>query len=145
MLPLPLSGGNSGIGKQLASFLLQKGATVYIGSRSPKKSGDVFEELERKVTRGGAVRILSMDLADLRSVKHAAEEFKSYVLTPSINFSRSLTDSQIMFGRDTIQKRRAASSSLQQCRREQSSGVKSDERWVRHCMRLSHLRVQRHD
>jgi NAD(P)-dependent dehydrogenase (short-subunit alcohol dehydrogenase family) len=54
--------------------LLSKGAKVYIASRSEEKSQQAIEELKRE-TGKESVFFLKVDLADLVSVKTAAEEF----------------------------------------------------------------------
>jgi NAD(P)-dependent dehydrogenase (short-subunit alcohol dehydrogenase family) len=54
--------------------LLSKGAKVYIAARSEEKSQRAIEELKRE-TGNEAVFFLKLDLADLVSVKAAAEEF----------------------------------------------------------------------
>lgn len=55
-------------------MLLSKGAKVYIASRSEEKSQQAIEELKRE-TGKESVFFLKLDLADLVSVKTAAEEF----------------------------------------------------------------------
>jgi len=54
--------------------LLSKGARVYIAARSEEKSQRAIEELKRE-TGKESVFFLKLDLADLVSVKAAAEEF----------------------------------------------------------------------
>jgi len=54
--------------------LLSKGAKVYLASRSEEKSQQAIEELKRE-TGKESVFFLKLDLADLVSVKTAAEEF----------------------------------------------------------------------
>jgi len=54
--------------------LLSKGAKVYIASRSEEKSQQAIEELKRE-TGKESIFFLKLDLADLVSVKTAAEEF----------------------------------------------------------------------
>ena len=55
-------------------MLLSKGAKVYIASRSEEKSQQAIEELKRE-TGKESIFFLKLDLADLVSVKTAAEEF----------------------------------------------------------------------
>ncbi|KAI9464793.1 NAD-P-binding protein [Russula earlei] len=69
-----ITGGNGGIGKETARVLLSKGAKVYIASRSEHKSQQAIEELKRD-TGKDAVFFIKLDLADLVSVKAAAEDF----------------------------------------------------------------------
>ena len=54
--------------------MLSKGAKVYLASRSEEKSQQAIEELKRE-TGKESVFFLKLDLADLVSVKTAAEEF----------------------------------------------------------------------
>src|SRR5712691_7887230 len=92
-----ITGGNNGIGKEtakveplswfiisvsfsligramLSQALLSKGAKVYIAARSEEKSQKAIEELKQE-TGKHSVFFLKLDLADLVSVKAAAEEF----------------------------------------------------------------------
>jgi retinol dehydrogenase-12 len=54
--------------------LLSKGAKVYIAARSEEKAQPVIDDL-KAATDNQAVFYLKLDLADLDSVKTAAEEF----------------------------------------------------------------------
>ncbi|KAH9179021.1 NAD-P-binding protein [Lactarius sanguifluus] len=71
-----VTGGNGGIGRETARVLLAKGAKVYIATRSEEKSQKVIEEL-KKETGKDSIFFLKLDLADLVSVKAAAEEYIS--------------------------------------------------------------------
>ncbi|KII88023.1 hypothetical protein PLICRDRAFT_657719 [Plicaturopsis crispa FD-325 SS-3] len=71
-----VTGGNSGIGKVTARALLAHNATVYIAARSQAKVEAAILEL-KAATGKDAVHFLQLDLADLKSVKAAAEEFSS--------------------------------------------------------------------
>ncbi|KAI0319443.1 NAD-P-binding protein [Amylostereum chailletii] len=71
-----ITGGNAGIGKETAKALLSKGATVYIASRSAEKSNAAIAEL-KKETGSSDAHFLQLDLADLQSVKKAAQEYQS--------------------------------------------------------------------
>jgi len=55
--------------------LLLKNATVYIGARSVAKAEAAIKSLV-ELTGNRKVFLLQMDLADLPSVKKAAEEFQ---------------------------------------------------------------------
>jgi len=68
-----ITGGNRGIGKETARVLLLKGAKVYIATRSAEKAQAAINEL--KQATGKDACFLKLDLADLDSVKAAAEEF----------------------------------------------------------------------
>ena len=57
-------------------MLLSKGARVYIATRSEEKSQKAIDEL-KKETGKDSIFFLKLDLADLVSVKAAAEEYIS--------------------------------------------------------------------
>ncbi|KAG2484374.1 hypothetical protein HYH03_016790 [Edaphochlamys debaryana] len=64
-----VTGGSSGIGVETCRALALAGARVYLGARSPADA--VVEDIKRS---GGAdVHVLRLDLADLSSVRSAAE------------------------------------------------------------------------
>jgi retinol dehydrogenase 12 len=90
-----VTGGNRGIGKEMArvailssipsraltdcghsQVLLSRGAKVYIATRSEERAQSSIDEL-KQATRQDSIFILKLDLADLPSVKAAAEEFVS--------------------------------------------------------------------
>jgi retinol dehydrogenase-12 len=54
--------------------LLSKGARVYIATRSEEKSQRAIEELKKETGKDN-IFFLKLDLADLVSVKAAAEEY----------------------------------------------------------------------
>lgn len=59
--------------------LLLHNAKVYLAARDPQKAADAIEEL--KQVTGKEALFLELDLADLRSVRKAAEEILKYVET----------------------------------------------------------------
>ncbi|THU91854.1 NAD-P-binding protein [Dendrothele bispora CBS 962.96] len=67
-----VTGGSAGIGKITVKALLEKNATVYLAARNEKKSLDVLEEYASLPGKG---IFINLDLADLHSVKTAAQEF----------------------------------------------------------------------
>ncbi|KAF8176332.1 hypothetical protein K438DRAFT_1607472, partial [Mycena galopus ATCC 62051] len=64
---------NTEIGYHTVKQLLFTNATVYLAARSPEKAAGVINRLEAE-TRRTAI-FLQLDVADLRSVRRAAEEF----------------------------------------------------------------------
>ena len=72
-----VTGGNAGIGYEIVKGVLEKNAKVYVGCRSEEKGKDASDRLEKAT--GKRPEVLVMDLADLRSVKKAAEEFSRCV------------------------------------------------------------------
>lgn len=62
---------------QTIKVLLEKGATVYLAARSEEKATTVIKELENALEAAkGRLHFLKVDLADAKSAKIAAEEFK---------------------------------------------------------------------
>ncbi|KAF7367702.1 Short-chain dehydrogenase/reductase family protein [Mycena sanguinolenta] len=70
-----VTGGNTGIGFHTVKQLLLKNATVYLAARSPKKAKEAIEMLQKDT--GKTAIFLELDLADLASVRRAAEAFLS--------------------------------------------------------------------
>ncbi|KAG9309544.1 hypothetical protein JVU11DRAFT_10522 [Chiua virens] len=68
-----VTGANTGIGKETARALLAKGAKVYIAARNQAQAQDTIHEL--KQDSGNDAVFLYLDLANLKSVKRAAQEF----------------------------------------------------------------------
>ena len=69
-----VTGGNSGIGLETAKQLLLKNAKVYLAGRDGGKCEAAAKKLKEE-TKGKEPVILQLDLADLVSVRKAAEEF----------------------------------------------------------------------
>ncbi|KAJ7476685.1 NAD(P)-binding protein [Mycena latifolia] len=68
-----VTGGNSGIGYETVKVLLLKNAKVYLAARSPAKAKEAIAQLETET--GKRAEFLELDLADLRSVRKAAEDY----------------------------------------------------------------------
>ncbi|KAI0029797.1 NAD(P)-binding protein [Vararia minispora EC-137] len=70
-----VTGGNTGVGRETVKPLLAHGAKVYIAARNEAKTKSAIEDLKKET--GKEAVSLQLDLADLVSVKAAAEEFLS--------------------------------------------------------------------
>ncbi|OAX35985.1 NAD(P)-binding protein [Rhizopogon vinicolor AM-OR11-026] len=70
-----VTGGNAGIGKETVRVLLTKNARVYIACRDKAKGEAAIREL--KNSTGKEAILLQLNLANLKSIKAAAEEFLS--------------------------------------------------------------------
>lgn len=57
--------------------LLEHNAKVYVAARNPEKAEKAIEDLKKAT--GKQATFLKLDLADLKSVKAAAEEFNRFV------------------------------------------------------------------
>ncbi|KIJ40138.1 hypothetical protein M422DRAFT_230313 [Sphaerobolus stellatus SS14] len=71
-----VTGGNSGVGYETVKQLLLKDAKVYLAGRNPQKCKAAVKRLKEE-TKGKEPVFLRLDLADLKSVRKAAEEFMS--------------------------------------------------------------------
>ncbi|OJT14910.1 hypothetical protein TRAPUB_8533 [Trametes pubescens] len=69
-----VTGGNAGIGRETVKRLLMKNAKVYLAGRSQERAERAIGELREET--GRTAFFLQLDLADLHSVKRAAEEYK---------------------------------------------------------------------
>jgi len=70
-----VTGANCGIGFEQARALTAKGASVVIACRTPAKGDDARRRILAEVPQGD-VRVMSIDTADLASVRRFAEQFK---------------------------------------------------------------------
>ncbi|KAF7335669.1 NAD(P)-binding protein [Mycena venus] len=68
-----VTGANIGVGKETVKALLQHNAKVYLAARSPEKAKEAINDLKSQT--GKEAEFLQLDLADLHSVKRAAQEF----------------------------------------------------------------------
>ncbi|KAJ6487425.1 hypothetical protein C8R47DRAFT_1185884 [Mycena vitilis] len=68
-----VTGGNTGIGYETVKQLLLKNAKVYLAARSEEKASAAIKRLEAETKRKAI--FLRLDLADLPSVRRAAESF----------------------------------------------------------------------
>ncbi|KAJ6620241.1 hypothetical protein B0H10DRAFT_2175766 [Mycena sp. CBHHK59/15] len=68
-----VTGGNTGIGYQTVKQLLLKNAKVYLAARSEEKAAAAIQKLEEETKK--TALFIQLDLADLPSVRKAAETF----------------------------------------------------------------------
>ena len=66
-----VTGGNAGIGLATSRGLLERGANVLIASRNAAKAEAACADLRSHAVAGATVAAVSLDLADLRSVREA--------------------------------------------------------------------------
>ena len=69
-----VTGANSGLGLETSVALAAAGATVVMACRNPAKAKDALEQLRTRVP-GADASLLTLDLADLASVRAFAAEF----------------------------------------------------------------------
>ena len=69
-----VTGANSGIGRALVEALAARGGTIVLATRSEERTRPLLEELQRR-NGGGQIRWIHLDVADLSSVRRAADEF----------------------------------------------------------------------
>lgn len=69
-----MTGANTGIGRETALGLAERGARVFVASRSQLKTRPVLDEIASR-TSAEAVEFLRLDLGDLASVRECADEF----------------------------------------------------------------------
>lgn len=75
-----ITGANQGIGYELAKMLYPSGATIYLAGRSEEKTREAIRKIEEALPAPqtpATLKALVIDLADLTSVKRAAQEFTS--------------------------------------------------------------------
>ena len=69
-----ITGANAGAGYQAAKILLSKGAAVVMLNRNKKKSNKAIDDLKEQFGKNAKVSFIEMDLAELSSVRNAANE-----------------------------------------------------------------------
>jgi NAD(P)-dependent dehydrogenase (short-subunit alcohol dehydrogenase family) len=69
-----VTGGNKGIGREVARGLAQQGFTVYLGARDPERGRLAVEELK---SRELDIRLVPLDVTDLGSVTAAVETIET--------------------------------------------------------------------
>jgi retinol dehydrogenase 12 len=86
-----VTGGSSGLGKELARILYEKGAKVYLAARSREKAEEAINDIQKStsVPQSGELIFLSLDLADLAAVKEAAQHFLRQESTLHVLFNNA--------------------------------------------------------
>lgn len=69
-----ITGANSGTGFEASKILLSKGAKVVMLNRNPQKSAEAITALKQKIGSNAEVSFILMDLAELASIRKAADE-----------------------------------------------------------------------
>ncbi|WP_299465386.1 SDR family oxidoreductase [uncultured Microscilla sp.] len=69
-----ITGANTGAGFEATKILLSKGAEVFMLNRNAKKSNKAIDDLKAQFGADAKVAFIKMDLAELSSVRNAAEE-----------------------------------------------------------------------
>ncbi|KAF7553336.1 hypothetical protein G7Z17_g3716 [Cylindrodendrum hubeiense] len=71
-----VTGGNTGVGKEVAQVLYSKNATVWIASRTEEKARAAIDAIQHQhPSSKGALKFLKLDLADLTTISASAKEF----------------------------------------------------------------------
>ncbi|KAI7230094.1 NAD(P)-binding protein [Hortaea werneckii] len=71
-----VTGGYTGLGKELVKILYQHNATVYVAGRNSSKASTFIEDTRAQFpSSAGSIQFLHMDLADCVSIKAAASRF----------------------------------------------------------------------
>lgn len=71
-----ITGANSGLGKELATYAAAKGAKLYMLCRSKERAEKARDEIV-KLTSNDSVEIILADLAELAQVRNAANELSA--------------------------------------------------------------------
>ena len=70
-----ITGGNSGIGLDAAKILAKAGADIVVAARNPDKAKKAVDLIAKEGT--GAASAVTLDLADMSSIRAAADDVKS--------------------------------------------------------------------
>lgn len=75
-----MTGGNTGLGKELVRQLAKHGAKVYMASRTESRARAAIDELTKEhpeIKEKAGIEYLKLDLTDLKSCQDAAKTFLS--------------------------------------------------------------------
>jgi len=71
-----VTGANSGLGLETARALVTRGALVLMACRSPERGDAAVQDVNDEAVDGGKAELVTLDLADLASVRAAAAEVR---------------------------------------------------------------------
>jgi NAD(P)-dependent dehydrogenase (short-subunit alcohol dehydrogenase family) len=71
-----VTGANSGLGLQTATVLAGRGATVLLASRDPQRGRTALDQVRAR-SGGANIALVQLDLADLSSIRKAADEVRA--------------------------------------------------------------------
>lgn len=71
-----VTGANRGLGLEISQGLAGAGATVVMACRDPQKAREAVQEIRRRVPQA-RLEVMSLDLAELASVRRFAQEFNA--------------------------------------------------------------------
>jgi NAD(P)-dependent dehydrogenase (short-subunit alcohol dehydrogenase family) len=85
-----VTGGNAGVGKELATILYAKHAAVYVAARSEEKAMVAINSIRNAhPSSTGHLKFLKLNLADLESVTEAAKLFLSSAKSLDVLFNNA--------------------------------------------------------
>lgn len=74
-----MTGGNTGLGKEIVRQLARRGAVVYMASRTESRARTAIDELLAEhpeiIEKGGRIEFLHLDLCNLKNCQSAARTF----------------------------------------------------------------------
>ena len=73
-----VTGSNTGIGKETAKDLTNRGARVIMACRNLEKANIAAEDI-RKFIKNGSIRVMKLDLASFASVRKFADEVSVFL------------------------------------------------------------------
>lgn len=97
-----VTGGNTGVGKEVVRILYSKNAKVYVGCRSEEKAHGAFGDIKKAHPDSqGSLTYIHLDLSDLSTIKATADAFTAQETTLHVLFNNAGV-SMPMSGADTL-------------------------------------------
>ncbi|KUJ11707.1 NAD(P)-binding protein [Mollisia scopiformis] len=85
-----VTGGNAGLGYHLCKILYERGAKVYMLSRSQSKAEEAITKIKTEVTKSpGDLKYIHIDLADMTTIKPAVQAFAAQETKLDILFNNA--------------------------------------------------------